>query len=294
MIKACLNILYLFLIPLMILPISCGIDFQKAQSPHYLYIKNIDLTTKPQSEGAPSHKISDLWIYADGKLAGTFSKNRLIPIIHENENVKISIVAGIRTNGNKQDFQQYFLLNSIDFDIIFSEGKIDTLDALFSYSKNSRFVFIEDFENGNIFTVDIDKNPSTSVSISKNDVHSGLNCGKIILDKTNNTIEVTSSAEFFQLPLSGNSVYLELDYKCSTNFVIGLTGKENSNGKEYNSDVILLTKKENWNKLYLNLTDIIRKSGLGLYKIYFRAEHDNTNEKSEISLDNIKLIYLAK
>jgi hypothetical protein len=74
--------------------------------------------------------------------------------------------------------------------------------------------------------------------------------------------------------------------------VIGLTGKDIKTDKEYSSDIILLTEKENWNKLYLNLTSTIQQSGLGLYKINFRAEHADEKEKSEISLDNIKMLYL--
>lgn len=273
---------------------SCNLGFDNAKAPHYLYFKNIDIKTKLLSEGAPSHKITELWIYADGQLLGAFDKEKPVPIISDNEVVEINIFAGIRANGSKQDVQIYYLLKNINFNLKYSEGRIDTMDAVFSYSENANFVFLEDFENGNIFSLDLDADKNTGISISKSEPLSGINCGKIILNKEHNTVYVTSSAEFFQLPVTGNYTFLEIDYKCNTDFIIGLTGKDPSTGKEYSSDIILLTKKENWNKLYLDLTSIVQNSGLGLYKVYFKSEHDDSIEKSEISLDNIKLLYLKK
>lgn len=286
------NIKYILIIIILELFLSCGIGFDAAETPSFLYFKNIELKTKNQTEGAPSHNITELWVYADGKFLGAFSKEQLIPVISDNEKVDIFIGAGIRENGIKNSFSQYFPLQGINYKLNNNPGSIDTLDAIFNFAGNTQFVFIEDFENGNIFNNDLDKNPATSVAVSKTDPFSGQNCGYISLDKINNLIEVTSSAEFFKLPTSGKTVFLEIDYKCNIPFVIGLTGKDISNNKEYSSDIILLSEKETWNKLYLNLTDKIRQSGLGLYKINFRAEHDNKIDKSEISLDNLKLLYL--
>lgn len=273
---------------------SCNIGFDNAKIPHYLYFKTIDIKTKLQSEGAPSHKITELWIYADGQLLGAFDKEKLVPIISNNEIVEINIFAGIRANGSKQDIQLYYLLKNISFNINYTEGKIDTLDAVFSYSENANFVFFEDFENGNIFTEDLDGDKNTGIAVSNTDAHTGLNCGRIVLNKEHPSLSVTSSSDFFQLPVTGNYTFFELDYKCNADFIIGLTGKEHDTGKEYSSDIILLTKKENWNKLYLDLTGIIQNSGLGLYKVYFKSQHDDSTEKTEISVDNIKLLYLKK
>jgi hypothetical protein len=273
---------------------SCNIGFDNADNPHYLYFKTIDVKTKQQAEGAPSHKITELWIYADGKLLGAFDKEKPIPVISNNDIVEINIFAGIRANGSKQDIQLYYLLKNISFNLNFTEGRIDTMDAVFSYSENANFVFIEDFEIGNIFTEDLDGDKNTGISVSNTDPHSGLKCGSIILNKDHPSFYVTSSAAFFQLPLTGNYTFLELDYKCNADFIIGLTGKEPDTGKEYSSDIILLTRKDNWNKLYLDLTSILQNSALGLYKVYFKSQHDDTLEKTEISLDNIKLIYLKK
>ena len=273
---------------------SCNIGFDRAETPHYLYFKNIDLSTKLHSEGAPSHDITELWIYANGDFLGAFNKQKPIPVISNSENIELNIFAGIRANGSKQDIQLYYLLQDISFVLKYSEGKIDTLDAVFNYSDNANFVFIEDFENGNIFTNDLDGDPNTAVSVSKTDPHSGVNCGKIIMDSENSTFKVTSSADFFQIPQYGNVTFLELDYKCNSDMIIGLTGKDLNSGQEYSNDIIYLTEQENWNKLYLNLTSTIQNSGLGLYKIYFKSEHDTKNDKTEISLDNIKLLYLKK
>jgi len=278
------------LIYLIVMLPSCDNNLE-VEIPAYIYIDTIELNTNIFTEGAPTQKITELWVYADNNPVGVFSTNQLIPILSTDfSNPKISIFAGIRANGSKSDIQIYFLYSELKIDKELYPGKIDTLTAKFSYSKNANFIFIEDFENGNIFNKDVDKDSKTNITQSTENPINGKYSGKISLTSENNQIEVTTFQDYYNLPKGGNAIFLEADYKCNTGLIIGLSGKL-KNGSEYKVDLIYLKEKENWNKLYLDITSQILNSGLESYKIYFRAVHNSENSTSTIFIDNIKLLY---
>jgi len=266
----------------------------EAVIPAYIYINNVSLETNNSTQGAPTQNITDIWVYVDGLSTGVFNKQQLIPIISDDySTTEILLVPGIRDNGIKQDIQNYFLYKEIKLTNNLKPGEIDTISAVFQYVDHADFVFIEDFENGNIFNKDIDGDSYTSINISENNPRSGEKCGIIQLNTEHNHIETTTKFFYYNLPKSGNLVYLEMDYKGDNEFVVGISGKDIT-GNEYKSDFILLKPQESWNKIYLNLTKEIQDSGLESYRIFFKAQHNDTNETTTIFLDNIKLLYSQK
>lgn len=267
----------------------------KAEVPAFLYVDSIEIKINKASEGAPTHNITELWVYSDGKAVGVFNKGELIPIIIDDyKNPKIEIFAGIRANGSRSEIETYYLLNEILINKPLIPGEIDTISAVFQYEPDTKFVFVEDFENGNIFLKDLDGDKNTNIVNSSIDPATGKLCGRIELTEDKSVIAVTSSQEYFDLPKNtGNKVYLEIDYKNNTEFYIGIIGKE-FDGTSHKVDIIFLKQKEDWNKLYLNLTNTIQNSALNSYQIYFRANHNDENTTSVIQLDNIKLLYLGR
>jgi len=273
---------------------SCNID-NKADLPAYLYIDSVGIKINKSIEGAPTHKITDLWVFSDGKAVGVFNSNQLIPILADNfSQPKIQIFAGIRANGSRSEIETYYLLDELLIEKELIHGKIDTISAFFEYDKNAKFIFTEGFENGNIFANDLDGNKKTKIINTTSNAISGNFCGRIDLNEENNIIDVTSLQEYYDLPKDdGNKVYLEIDYKNNVEFYIGIIGNE-INGTSHKVDIIYLNKKESWNKLYLNLTTTILNSSLNSYRVYFRAKHNSENETSTIQFDNIKLLYLGR
>lgn len=283
--------LCLFFITLSLL--SCNDSTSKL--PAYLFIDNVEIETNIFSQGAPTHNISDIWVYSNGNPIGVFNTGELIPILSDDySNTEISLFAGIRENGIKQSIQIYFLYSEIDINQELIPGSIDTIQPVFKYVDHAKFVFIENFENSNIFNKDLDGNSQTSITISDNNPLTGNYSGEIILTKDNPNIDVTSSAYFNNLPNNGELVYVELDYKCNTEFRFGLIGKDNSTGQEYPYSIIYIKQKEDWNKIYINLTKIIQDSDLDAYKCFFSAIHNEEIDTSKIYLDNVKLLYSEK
>lgn len=271
---------------------SCGGLFEKAAMPHYIYFNSVELITKVTTQGAPSHDISDLWLFVDGKWLGTFDIKKPIPVISNENSISIIVFAGIRANGSRQDARQYFLMNDISFELQYEEGAIDTIDAVFEYSDNTSFAFSEGFESGNIFTNILDSDPETVITVTQENPGFGLYCGKATLDQDHDRIIVTSSGDYYELPTAGNMVFLEMDYKTNSELIVGLIGKDPIGGVEFSTELIYLKTQENWNKLYLDLTPSLRESGYSYFKIFFKSEHNEENEKSEIFFDEIKLLYL--
>ena len=271
---------------------SCKDD--EAELPAYLFVKDFQMKTLP-AQGAPTHNIKDIWVYTSNDFLGVFDKQQLIPVIlGDNKDTEVKLFAGIRENGIRQAVSQYFLYKEITIpNDRLIPGKIDSFVAIFQYVDHVEFVFIEDFENGNIFNQDIDGNPGTNIKITTESPAFGTQCGVINLNPENDYIEVTTKQDYRNLPDKGNLVYLEMDYRCNNEFLVGISGKDIT-GEEYKSDFIILKEHEEWNKIYLNFTEKILNSGLESYRIYFKARYNEKNDTTSIYLDNIKLLYSQK
>ncbi len=264
----------------------------KAEVPAYIFVDSIGLSTDEYIQGAESQNIKELWVYVNEKPIGVFNKQELIPIITEDySKPNIKIYAGIRSNGTKDNIEIYFLYKDIEFNKAVTPGKIDTIEAIFEYDNFSKFVFIEGFEKGNIFNKV--KVGNTKIQITEENAVYGKKCGLISLNADHKSIEVTTKKDYFDLPTQGNKVFFEIDYMCNTEFVIGISGKDQLSN-EYSQDLIILKKKENWNKLYLDLSYSIKKAELSSYRIYIKVIHPTELDKSEVYIDNLKLVYLNR
>ena len=271
---------------------SCSAYFSEAVIPHYVVIKDLSVTTNYGTQGSPVSDIKECWVYADGKLLGAFDRNKLIPIISDMDEIELTLVAGIRANGNNSTVVQYFLMEPKVLNIANTPNKTDSIDVAFSYNNSSSFLFFEGFEGTNIFTKDIDGNDLTKIITTTSDSNTGSACGKITLNSEADEIEVTSSLDFYQISNAGNQIFLELSYKGNNDFIIGLTGKDNSTGKEYSTDVIYIKSKDNWNRMYIDLTSSVQVSDLDAYKVFLYAKFNGKEINTEILLDDIKFLYL--
>ncbi len=264
----------------------------EAVIPAYIFIDTVGLSTDEYIQGAESQSITELWVYVDENPIGVFNKKELIPIIPDDySKPNIKIYAGIRSNGAKDNIEIYFLYKNIEFNEALTPGAIDTIAAIFKYDNFSKFVFIEGFEKGNIFNKV--KTGNTKIQITEENAVYGKKCGLISLDAEHKSIEVTTKKDYFDLPTQGNKVFFEIDYMCNTEFVIGISGKDQFSN-EYSQDLIIMKKKDNWNKLYLDLSYSIKKAELTSYRIYIKVIHPEDLDKSKVYIDNLKLVYLNR
>jgi hypothetical protein len=99
------------------------------------------------------------------------------------------------------------------------------------------------------------------------------------------------SADAFELPKGGKNVYVELNYKTTVPFTVGVYAYRPS-GIEQKPTATVLPKDE-WNKIYINLmTEVSGTPDAESFKLFIGSKKSVANGKTDsIFLDNIKLVY---
>ena len=277
---------WFFAFPLVFM--ACGFLNEDGDIPSYLKIEEISLETI-EIQGESSHKILDVWISADGVNLGVYPLPAQIPIIPNAPETDLIIFAGIRNNGIQSNPIIYPFYEKIERTENLRPPEELNLSLNFRYNTTAKFALIENFENSNIFTVDLDENPLTELKKSSDDVMYGNAAGMILLDDTNRTLQVATAKDFV-LPVDGTAVFLEIDYKNDIDLLVGLIGVEEATFTKFFK--LVLPPQEEWNKIYVDFSEDLANSQFSAYKVLFGAEL-NTDEvdKATILLDNIKLIH---
>lgn len=270
---------------------SCSLTDSDQPIPSYLVINKINVFTT-ENQGVPTHKISDVWVYADNELIGVFEIPSKIPIIVKGDTTKFTISPGIRNNGETSRSFIYLLMDAEQFTIPLAPGEEVEKELTFSYSQNAVFDFVESFESiGHIFTLDLDNNSETFIEITDEDAVAGSKSGKISLDAINNDIGVATIFSYDRSQNSGRDSYLEMDYKCDIPFFVGVIYVQE--GQEVTQPLLVVNPKDDWNKIYVDFTQILTSPVLETYRVYFTTNLDPLNQTSgEIFLDNLKFVHL--
>jgi len=267
---------------------GCEVD---GPIPAYVYIDKFDLTTSPD-QGTDSERITEGWFYANGEFLGAYSLPADVPVIADGS-TEIIVFPGIKVNGIISTPDIYPLYDRYDINLDLLPTKTDTISPSTKYIDNSVIPFIEDFETTNAFIDDLDGNPETRVELTQIDVFEGIHSGYIRLDTANNYIEVATLPVIENLPINNSPVFLEFNYKNNVEFGVGLVGVSAS-GPTGKVIILGLREKEEWNKMYLELTPSLFASGLPAYQILITAIHSSENEVSEIYLDNFKIVHVGQ
>ena len=251
--------------------------------PAYVYLPSFSLTTK-SGEGSNSHKITDAWVYVDGQINGVFQMPVTLPIIELGQH-EITVFAGIRNNGTRSNpvINPFFEAYKISMNL--KAGKVDTLRPKTAYIANTQFKIMENFETGNIFTVDRDNDAALRFTNIDNGFEG--KSGQIILTKANPIMEKASSTKA-QLSDSAENIYLEMNYKTQAELTVGLVGSDNL-GDISTFKITLFPTKE-WNKTYINLTNEAKDLKKKDFQIVFRSLLPDTLSTATILIDNVKLI----
>ena len=99
-----------------------------------------------------------------------------------------------------------------------------------------------------------------------------------------------STDELKDLPQAGSPVFLELDYKSNTQFLVGVY--VNYPQSVIQKDLLWINPKQEWNKIYVNLTTTISEGiNASSFKVFIGMRRDFDLEKNELYFDNIKVVY---
>ena len=153
-----------------------------------------------------------------------------------------------------------------------------------SYIENIDF-FNEDFEGVGL---DLEITSISDTTILKFNNSTNNYGGAILIDSLFN-FEL-STDELSDLPQAGAPVYLELDYKSNTQFLVGVY--VNFPQSVLQKDLLYINPKEDWNKIYINLTSAISEAvGANSFKVFISMQRDFALDTNSIFFDNIKVVY---
>ena len=265
---------------------SCNIINPSEQIPAYIHLDSASVNIISAGQGSGSQEISDSWVYLHNQLQGVYEMPVTFPVLNEGTQ-EVVISAGIIENGVAATRKIYPFFYPDTFIVNLQPKETYTYHPTYKYRAATLFHFIQDFESGNNFEkVGCD---TTMIRLDDSNVFEGGWCGYIKLDSAFVFSECKSSLTY-PFTNNGNPVYLEMNYKCNQTFQVGVYSNTSSASVKFYQWNI--TTQTGWNKIYLNLTDVLATLAPNNYNILFKVEKDASVETSEVFLDNIKLITL--
>lgn len=276
---------------------SCN-NFEGSQEiPAYIHIDTFLLTTNYEIEGAASHKITDVWLYIDDNIQGCYEMPATIPVLERGKH-KITLYPGIKLNGISSTrtinpFYKPYIIEEFEL----KEKVFDTIHPSTTYySKDEstlEFAFIDDFER-QIFVEDSNGSDTAIIRTDRDaperwddEFNNSHYSGYVWLGDTINNFCFTST-ELRDLPNQGNSIFLEIDYKCTEVFEVGLYAKIS---QMENIPLVYVNPSPTWNKIYINIGPTITDTQDAEYFKFYIAGMIDENSEAEYYFDNLKLVY---
>tara|TARA_B110000444_G_scaffold53597_1_gene49588 strand:+ start:935 stop:1858 length:924 start_codon:yes stop_codon:yes gene_type:complete len=299
-IKAMHKSIYPILI-FLILFFGCSKDSFNAQTPSYLHIESIDLETL-NAQGTDSHKITDAWVSMDGIFLGVFELPCTIPVLSQGFH-SFSVSSGIKANGISATRSIYpfyqicdlYLFNGQTY-VSSSSNSVElfldstvTVKAITQYADDVEFIFIEDFEDaGAVLEATSISDTMMFPTVDDSLVFEGEVSGVIYLDDTNDFFELISS-EFVPIPSIYNQTMLEMNYRCDNSFKLGIAVRDAQSGLINKYESIQINPSENWNKIYIQMTNQVNLGNSSdEFGIFLGAIKNSSQESATFYFDNIK------
>ena len=256
--------------------------------PTYFQINEIGFNDNINGEASTS-KISDVWFYINDQKQGIYEMPSTFPVIGDGTN-NIKIFSGIKVNGISASRDIYPFYESFDTTLNFISDSILSLVPTTKYKQNLNF-YSEDFDGlGNNFDISINSDTNFISPFPTDSVYGELSkIGKVIIQNPFLNFEATTF-EIDDFPSAGSPVYLELDYKNNSTFIIG--AYVNFSQSVIKKSIIAINPSMYWNKIYVNLTPTINESiGAQSLKVFISMLRPESMNSAELSIDNFKIIY---
>jgi hypothetical protein len=269
---------YYLLFSLLLLANACS-KSPNGGIPSYIKIENVALTTSA-GQGSNLHAITDLWIESEGEYIGNFEYPNVIPALISGQK-EVIMNAGIYRNGDYYNREIYPAYQPYQAVFDFTTGDTTVINPTFQYYNSVVFPLIEDFESGNVFA-GLDR---TLIGDANNLDGKALH---IHLDASLTSVQsFTSSSVIIE---QGNRVYIEMQFKGSNDFALGIQGIKNGSISE--QGFIDVFYSEEWYKIHYDITDVINQIRADSYNFYIEALKTNEQTSSDVYLDNFKVVVI--
>jgi hypothetical protein len=270
---------------------SCERENPEPGIPVFVGVDTFDFSANYGAEGTNQQKIVDVWLFADGANVGVFELPTTVPILKEGPG-ELRLEAGIMINGIASTrINNPFFEPVIIPDFNFIPDSVIRLSPSTTYRSTTVFKWLEDFEAPSI-SLDTTNLGSTAgiTRVSGTEAFEGEYSGLVVLNNEQQTFEA-ATFDAFVLPVNGQPVLLEMNYKNNYKFAVGII--EQGPSQIIKSDIIILNPSEEWNKIYINFTDKVRQSNSAIdFKVLIRSYiEEGEIDEARIYLDNFKLMH---
>lgn len=280
--KSC--ILFVFILSVIGMT-GCDLINPDEKTPTYVQIDSFTFIppADPIATAGYTHQITSCWVSFDGKQVGVFDVPCRVPIMMDKPGT-ILVAPGVTVNGRKDYQARYPYYTSDTITLSPKPGEIIPFTPKTKYVTDAKFAWREDFEGGNDFTRlsgDTDINKSNLPAAKLDGGFSGF----IFLKSPQSKMEaITTSVPF---KVSGSDVVMEIDYRSSMPFFVGLQSAE-MNRFEY---LIGVNPRSERNKMYISLSGFLSAypSTTG-YRVQIKAELPAGQSEGFVALDNMKII----
>ena len=253
----------------------------------FTYLSNNKSEQIPFSDQYQSTKITDCWVTLNGLFLGAFEMPSSIPILFDGE-VDARLSPGIKVNGDSSNriiypfYKEYQMSTEINFQ------ESTQLNPTTKYKENTDTISIlgGSFELGNIL-----KTTDTILPIpfiQTEEVFQGQKSCAICVNNENPYFQIQNTVSvFFDNPFE--TIFIELDFKASIPFSIGIVTDENLNTRQ---EHMIIFSSDSWKKLYLDISPLIGTSNaMSTYNIYFEGTLPSELDSGCVFLDNIKIVH---
>ncbi|UTW60789.1 hypothetical protein KFE98_12205 [bacterium SCSIO 12741] len=262
--------------------------------PAYVAVNDVTVETDYLKEGSPSDNIHDVWFYAAGDELGVYELPAEVPVLKDGQ-TNLVMFAGIKRSGQTATRVPYPFYDAYSHDTFLIRENTLVERPVVKYRPNVAFPWLEHFEDLS-FSFDSVAGSELGVSrISDPDlVLEGKGCAGVILTPEADYF-IGASTDAFKLPLFGNDVYLEIDYRTNLPFQI-LVRSYNADLVSYLSPVMVASPKTDdngtviWNKLYVYLTPVVSAQQNSVsHRVYIETTSNGGN--GYLYLDNLKVVH---
>ena len=271
---------------------SCK-KYTASDAAFFIRANPISIKTNTLTQGSGSNKITDLFLYVNGNFQGVYPAGNLMPIITKNQKVTINAFAGIKNNGISSTRISWTFYNYITLDTLVESGKTIDYPFTFSYAPGVIFEWIEDFDSQTHsgYTIRVsDSNFSNTKSFKIAQPSDCFEGKSIEMDITGDSLTAQLESNIgYPLPIGSSDVYLELNYKCTIPFSVGVIADSDPATLR---PAVVVNAQPVWNKIYIELANVVSQAPVGVnYKIYFAMLKTDPNTYPKMFLDNIKLVH---
>ncbi|HHB79388.1 MAG TPA: hypothetical protein ENK85_09170 [Saprospiraceae bacterium] len=276
------------LIVLVLSMVSCD---KEEPIPSYIFIPSFTVDAQPEF-GTSTSKITEAWVYANNDLLGVFPIPATVPIL-ETGATDIRIFPGIHEAGILSRPTIYPFYEPILLNHVLTAGKIDTLPLVTKYLSSDKIKLELNitFDIGNVLTDDLDDDSTTFVKIIPEGAEGPG--GQLMVRDTAPNLSVGNNS-LFHLPTNGSQVYIEMEYHNDVKFSVWMRGHKSINQGDI-KPIATLNEKEEWNKIYIPLTEFLQSNKWLDYQFVLNVKLTDNEiasgiKEGKVVVDNIKIV----